>query len=321
MPTFSPEGACLPTEDRRVRHDAIFYDDEFDFVTAVLPFVRGGIDAGEVVLVNTGTHSVTPLLRAMFADEKQVVFADRAYSTPAATLDGYHRTIERGLAAGVRGYRAVGHIDFESSRLPWQEWLRYEAAVNRVFAGQPLHALCPYDTSKTSAEILDPILRTHTGLVTREGWRANEEYVDPGELVTRDSLVSPPHPLQATAPRMVIEPGHDLMELRIEVYAATLFTDIPRLKVDDFVKAVGEVVTNAHKHGGVPVDLRLWAADTALVCTVTDQGPGIDDPFAGYTRPSHPSQGLGLWAARQLCDILDYRRGPDGFTVRVATFT
>ncbi|HEY0776026.1 MAG TPA: ATP-binding protein, partial [Nocardioidaceae bacterium] len=153
-----------------------------------------------------------------------------------------------------------------------------------------------------------------------EGRRANDQYVDPEDLVTREGLVTPPLPLQANPPRMVIEPSRDLMELRMEIYAATMFADIPRVQVDDFVKAVGEVVANAHKHGADPVQLRLWAADSGLVCTVTDQGPGIADPLAGYARPGSPSEGgLGLWAARQLCDVLDYQHGPDGFTVRVAT--
>jgi anti-sigma regulatory factor (Ser/Thr protein kinase) len=68
------------------------------------------------------------------------------------------------------------------------------------------------------------------------------------------------------------------------------------------------------------VVLRLWAADATVVCTVTDQGPGIADPLAGYARPRHPSEGLGLWATRQLVDVLDYEQAHDGFTVRLTAF-
>ena len=60
------------------------------------------------------------------------------------------------------------------------------------------------------------------------------------------------------------------------------------------------------------------------MCTVTDHGPGIDDPFVGYVQPPRkvPGEpvragGLGLWAARQLCDILDYGSTAEGFTVRL----
>ncbi len=311
----------MRTDERRMSHDVMLYDDEFDLASAAASFVHDGIEAGEVVLVNTSRHPVTPLLRAMFDGEEQVVVADRSvYSTPAATLDGYRRTMARGLAAGVTGYRAIGWIDFDTSYLPWQEWVRYEAAVNRVFAGFPFRTMCPFDTGKVAAEVVDPVMRSHTGIYTADEWRPNPDYVDPEVLVGEGGVLTPPHPLQSTPPRMVLEPDRDLMEVRMEIYAATMFTALPRGTVDDFVKAVSEVVTNAYKHGGDPVRLRLWASDDALVCTVTDQGPGIADPLAGYARPAAPSQGLGLWAARQLVDVLDFRPTDDGFTVRLTTY-
>lgn len=306
---------------RTIQHDGIFYDDEDVLVSAALAFVREGIAADEVVMINTGDHFVTPLLRAVFAGDEQVVIAERPqYTSPAAALDRYRRVMEEGLAQGVRGYRAMGYIDFGGSILPWQEWVRYEAAVNEAFADLPFRTLCPYDTSRLPATIIDPIKRAHTGLVDADGWHANPEYVDPGALLRRDHLRTPPLAVQGSAPRMVLEPGTDLMELRMEVYAATMFTHLPRRKVDDFVAAVGQVVANAHQHGKPPVRLTLWAADTQVVCTVTDQGPGLDDPMLGWSRPRSPEQGIGLWASRQLVDVLDFEQAGDGFTVRVASF-
>lgn len=313
----------MPVEQhqRQLQHDAIFYDDECSFASAAVSFVREGLERDEIVMINTGGNPVTSLLRALFDGEQQVAFADRAfYNNPANALDTYRRTMERGLSAGAKGYRAMGFIDFESSALPWQEWLRYEAAVNEVFADFPFQTLCPYDTSALPHEITDAIMRAHTGLVDKAGWHANGNYVEPAKLVLADGLLTPPHPLQEAPPRMVLEPSADLMELRLEVYSATMFTDLPARKVDDFVAAVGQVVENAHQHGRPPVRLRLWAADAAVVCTITDQGPGIENPLLGYSRPVDPLDGLGLWAVRQLCDVLDYHRDQDGFTVRVASF-
>lgn len=304
-----------------LRHDAIFYADEAFLFTAATEFVRAGVERGEMVLVNTGAHRVTTHLRGIFADADQVVFSDvHVYDTPATALDGYRRVMDAGRASGVAGFRAMGHIDFGSSHLPWQEWLRYEAAVNRVFADYPFRTLCPYDTSAVDAGVVSALRRAHPGLVEPDGWRANEEYADPVELVLEGGLRTPRHPLQDTDPRIVLEPGGDLEGLRLEVYAATLFTDLPRRKLDDFVSAVGEVVRNALRHGAPPVELRLWAEGEGVLCTVTDAGPGIPDPLAGYARPTEATQGLGLWAARQLCDVLDYERGEHGFTVRVASF-
>lgn len=306
---------------RPLQHDGVFYDDDAVFMAAALPFIREGIERGEVVMINTVTHPLTPMLRALFEGEEQVSIADKAvYRTPAAALDGYRRTMEKGLAQGATGYRAIGFIDFDSTNLPWQEWVKYEAAVNHVFADFPFRTVCPYDVSGLPREITEPMMRTHTGLYGPDGWRPNDAYVDPALLLADTGLDVPPLPLQAASPRMVLEPPADLTDLRLEVYAATMFTDLSPRRIDDFVSAVAEVVTNAHRHAGEPVRLRLWAADTAVVCTVTDSGPGIDDPLAGYSRPRDPSEGLGLWAARQLVDLLDYRREPGGFTVRLASF-
>jgi anti-sigma regulatory factor (Ser/Thr protein kinase) len=304
-----------------LQHDAIFYDDESSLAAAAVSFVREGVERDEVVLVNTGHHPVTSLVSALFGDDRGVVLADRdVYSTPAGALEGYRRALDRGLAEGAKGFRAMGYIDFAGSRLPWQEWLRYEAAVNEVFADYRFRTLCPYDTTDVAPEVLEAVARAHTGLVGTDGRRPNPRYTEPMVLVDEAPLRTPPHPLQRTAPRMQIEPSHALDDLRVELYAATMFTDLPRVQVDDFVSAVTEIVHNAHKHGTEPVTLTLWASDTAVVSTVTDQGRGIADPFVGYARPTDPAEGLGLWGARQLVDVLDFERDENGFTVRAASF-
>jgi anti-sigma regulatory factor (Ser/Thr protein kinase) len=82
------------------------------------------------------------------------------------------------------------------------------------------------------------------------------------------------------------------------------------------------MTTNALRHGRPPVDLRLWAAEGRLVCTVTDRGAGLQDPFIGYG-PAHGDDlslgGMGLWLARQLCDHVDITPIGEGVRVRLTT--
>ena len=56
--------------------------------------------------------------------------------------------------------------------------------------------------------------------------------------------------------------------------------------------------------------------------TITDRRSGWGDPFAGYG-PAHGEDlsrgGMGLWLARQLCDHVDIRTGPDGVAVRLTS--
>jgi anti-sigma regulatory factor (Ser/Thr protein kinase) len=94
----------------------------------------------------------------------------------------------------------------------------------------------------------------------------------------------------------------------------------PRDAVEDFLLAVDEMTSNAMRHGGPPVSLRLWVADDRIVCTISDHGPGWDDPFAGYG-PAHGEDlsrgGMGLWLARQLCDHVDISSDGAGARVRL----
>jgi anti-sigma regulatory factor (Ser/Thr protein kinase) len=157
---------------------------------------------------------------------------------------------------------------------------------------------------------------------------ASEEYVDPTELAGRPEYAAPPDPLQETVPHVELSGFTNLQALWMDLYPALLSSSIPARKVDDYVKAVGEVAMNAVAHGGERVSLRLWTAPDRVVCTVTDSGAGIVDPLLGYARMSRASTpgtapgagGLGIWAARHLCDLLDYHADPAGFTVRLVSF-
>ena len=303
-----------------LQHDALFYDDDRTLASVVVSFVREGVERGEQVFVAFDQHPVQPLLTAVFRGEPGVVFTHRdRYSRPVRVLDQYQRTMDDGLRRGVQRFRVVGYHGLDDTDLEWVEWLRYEAA----FAGlrrYPLQAMCTWDTRRLTRQQAAAFRSTHPCLVGEDGPRPNQEYVDPAELVGRPEHRPSPDPAQQGPPTFENVVGPDLRQLRLEIYPVALSSALPRVKLDDFVKAVGAVVGNAHQHGKGPVRLRLWVQPHRLVGTVTDHGPGIADPFLGYLQPPRnvpgeptPGGGLGLWATRQLCDTLDYGSSADGF--------
>jgi anti-sigma regulatory factor (Ser/Thr protein kinase) len=85
---------------------------------------------------------------------------------------------------------------------------------------------------------------------------------------------------------------------------------VARSAIDELVLAVNEVLTNGLVHGRPPVQLSVWVEPASLTCQVTDAGPGIDDPLAGFRHPE-PTGPRGLWAARQLCEGLYLGNEPD----------
>jgi serine/threonine-protein kinase RsbW len=92
-------------------------------------------------------------------------------------------------------------------------------------------------------------------------------------------------------------------------------------RLDDFVLAINELLTNAVRHGGGTGRIQLWRGADALVCEVSDAGSGIEpDRLSAEDRPAPDTPGgWGLWLAQQLSDRMEVQTGPRGTTVRITT--
>ncbi|KHD75663.1 hypothetical protein MB27_21465 [Actinoplanes utahensis] len=86
-----------------------------------------------------------------------------------------------------------------------------------------------------------------------------------------------------------------------------------------FVLAVQELMTNAVRHGGGWARVRLHRSGSALVCVVSDRGPGLtgDPRRVGTLAGARSAGGRGLFLAREMTDSLEVRSGPSGVTVTV----
>ncbi|MGC4803584.1 ATP-binding protein [Micromonospora sp. DT233] len=92
-------------------------------------------------------------------------------------------------------------------------------------------------------------------------------------------------------------------------------------RLDDFVLAVNELITNAVRHGGGRGWLRLWQQPGRLVCEVADHGRGIGAArLDDHRRPApETAGGWGLWLARELSDAMQVETGAAGTTVRISS--
>ena len=135
-------------------------------------------------------------------------------------------------------------------------------------------------------------------------------------------------------PRTVVPIEHALLiadafdqaqvtELRHSVASCARAAGLRDERLDDFVLAVNELITNAVRHGGGRGWLRLWEEPGLVLCEVSDHGQGISvQRLDDRSRPAPDTAGgWGLWLARELTDAMDVDTGPAGTTVRITTAT
>jgi len=302
-------------------HDALLYGSDDELVGDAVPFLRAGLAADETAIVIC-TDRPTALLRDALGEDRRVRFlpgADVYGRTPQAIL-AFQQLLEGQVAAGARRVRVVGEVVYGENPADWPERLRYEALINRALAPYPVWGVCLYDTRRLPAEVVAAAALTHPFLRTAGSRTVNPRYLDPVEFLRRFADRGA-DPLEATAPTLEVDNLSDLRRLRDQLHAVLAGSALGSETTGEFVFAVSEVATNAVRYGHPPIRVRLWSASRRLLCTVTDHGPGIDDPFAGYVRAHRdPARGgLGLWLARRLCDHVSLRRTSEGFTVRLAT--
>jgi anti-sigma regulatory factor (Ser/Thr protein kinase) len=313
-------GAAEPSPGRRFVHDALLFDTSDALVEVAVPFLLDGLEAGDAAVIAAGARTADVLRDAVDGHplvhvlERGDVYRAR---TPTA-ITTFRRLAEQRVADGVSGVRVVGEVDFGPTDRDWLEWQRYESVINEALGDWPLWGLCVFDTQRLPAPIVESALHSHSRLASPTGFRPNPDFVLPADYLR--TLPVPADPLEQTAPRLQAPDVDDFIGLRHAVAAELATVDAPRDLIEDFLLAVDEMTSNALRHGGPPVSLRLWSAADRIVCTIADRGTGWDDPFAGYG-PAHGDDlsrgGMGLWLARQLCDHVDITHDADGARVRL----
>jgi anti-sigma regulatory factor (Ser/Thr protein kinase) len=298
-------------------HEAVCYDSDEHLLSVVVPFLLGGVAAGEPTLVALGERNVALVRAALPADCPVVYLSGSAvYARPAGAIRSYRDLLAGHVAEGAGQIRIIGELSPESLGPTWDWWANYESAINHTYDDFPLWSMCAYDTRTTPAPVLADVVRTHPRTaLPDDGHRLNAQYTDP-EVFLLENRPADPDPIQ----RMT--PAADLTDLTPgQSRRAVRAANTGRLSEDDLedlIIAVSEVVTNAHRYGRPPVRMRLWTAPDRIVVAVGDGGAGPKDPFAGLLPArSESSAGLGLWIAHQACSHVQMHRGPRGFTIRL----
>ena len=314
-----PVPRCGPWHE----HVGLVAGSDEELLAGIVPFVEDGVQAGDLLLLSCPPATAALITSALGGRAPDVAVDERISLRGTRVADAMAITgewVQRAATARSGRLRLVGQVRFGAEPRNWREGLRYEAAANRMLAGEPASVLCLFDRRELPAEVLAGVGPTHPRLLSGGEVRPSTEFGSQPDFVRR--LPLPREPLEAAAPAFTVADAASLPALRsaLRTVIAERVGD-PEL-AQDLHFAASEVASNAFRHGARPVSAQVWSAEDRLVCAISDSGPGFDDPFMGF-RPAHGPDlargGMGLWLARKLWDHVDVLPRPRGVTVRLST--
>jgi anti-sigma regulatory factor (Ser/Thr protein kinase) len=293
-------------------HNLFLYAEDGDLVDHVVPFLTAGLQGHEAVVVVVDPRKRALITEALGALAPRIDWIDRDtyYTRPEDALAGYDAQVRRYLRDGAPHVRVFGELPLCRTPEESDTWILYEALLNPAFAHHPLTIVCGLDSREQPDDVLVGSWETHPKTMN-EHWSDNAHFHAPHEVVRART----PEPADVPALTRLPSDG-GVRDLRARLLAELSAAEVPDAGAENMLIAAGEVLANAHRHGGGVRDMRVGRAGGRFVCEIADHGPGLDDPLAGYL-PPRPGHSAGLWVARQLTRRLEMRSTERGLTTRL----
>jgi anti-sigma regulatory factor (Ser/Thr protein kinase) len=319
---------CVAAYSRRVRspdgfaHEALLYRGDTGFLAGVLPFVRGGLEQDEAVVVVEPQARIDLIRDALAGDASAVQFLDMTEVgvNPARIIPLWSAAVDEHVRSG-RGLRGVGEPAFAGRRAQeFAECQVHEALLDHAFdPGPAWRLLCPYDESRLPGPVRDGALRTHRTWTDARGTRVSEVFTEVSDDLDPAALAAC-HPLPP--PTDVVLRGdfgpRDVPAVRRTVRQYARSCGLSPEQVESLELAASELASNSICHGGGRGTVAMWRDSDAAVVEFTDRGR-VADPLTGRRAPL-PGQdgGMGLYLVNQVCDLVQVRTGDTGTVVRVS---
>jgi anti-sigma regulatory factor (Ser/Thr protein kinase) len=295
-------------------HNLYQYDADTALVDHVVPFLGAGLAEREAVVLVVDPRKRALIEEALGATAPRIDYIDRDtyYTRPEAALAGYDAQVRRYIRDGAERVRVFGELPLCRTHEESDTWIRYEALLNPAFAHHPVTIVCGLDAREQPDSVLEGSWETHPRTMN-SGWSENGHYHDPKDVVRART----PPPEDVTGLRAV-PADTNARALRLLLVAEMAAAEIAPHEAEQMVVAAGEILANAHRYGGGVRALRIGRVGDGFVCEISDHGPGLDDPVAGYVPPgSDVARGAGLWVARQMTRRLDMLSSERGLTTRL----
>ncbi|GAA4684417.1 anti-sigma factor RsbA family regulatory protein [Phytohabitans rumicis] len=297
-----------------MRHEAMFYADDEDYLVGVREFIDGGLAAGDPVLVAVPAPRLQLIRRALGAAASRVRLLDmaRAGRNPGRIIPAVLHAFVSEHAG--RWARIIGEPIWPGRPADvYPRCVQHEALINLALADRRATILCPYDIAGLEPAAVADAVRTHPFLVESGTRRASDGYTAPESVV---ASFNRPLPEPSDPPAVLIFDTGELPAVRRFVVTIAELAGMRDERLDDLLVAVNELATNAVTHGLGPATLRVWRDGDGLVCEVRDGGQ-MTDVLAGRIPPAHHSEGgRGLMLVNLLSDAVHIHTLRTSTTVR-----
>ncbi|MET8853111.1 sensor histidine kinase [Amycolatopsis sp. NPDC004625] len=293
-------------------HPALFYRGAAEYLAGTVPFVWGGLAAGEPVAVAVPGENLALLRRELGGDAARVRLLDmtEAGRNPGRIIPGVLRAFADTHPG--RPARIIGEPVWAArSAVEYPACVQHEALINHAFTGRDVTILCPYDAAALTPDVLADAEATHPVLVDGAGQRTSTAY-DPDGVLARYN-----EPLPVPDGAFELKGTTDLAAARALTHVRAAAAGLSADQVADVEVVVTELLSNSVEHGSGTGTVRCWAAGGEFVCEVHDDGH-LTDPLAGR-HPATPDQprGRGLLLVNLLADLVRLHTGDDhGTTIR-----
>lgn len=179
-------------------HICAFYRGSDGRDETLLPFLKAGIEAGDLCTAVLDQVEPDEMLARLADDESSVEGLDLLRSSEAylsgggfdkeAMIDFWDTSLSRGLADGRHRFaRSCGEMSWSLQPLPGVDSLvEYESELNRFLPRYPQVIMCLYDLDLFDGQVVVDLLRTHPKLLLCGSLLDNPYYLEPDEfLATR----------------------------------------------------------------------------------------------------------------------------------------
>ena len=290
----------MVSTERTFEHWACVYRDDQQLLQTAVPFLAGGLEAGEPVLAVTSRANLGLIGAALGERAGEVDYAESAFfgRRPPQRVAAFYRYWTRhadarrdgrtGRSAGVR--ILAEPVWAGRSAREVAAWTRMESALNVALAPASISMVCPYDTSTLDPGIVADALRTHPAQIAGSDLSPSAEFGFDGSLRGLRRFIAS----------------------RADAYG------VAGDRAEMLILAVSEVGAYLKNQGRGTATVRTWEQPGAVVCDFCQPGTSISDPFLGLRPASlEPGAGDGLWLANQLCDWMEIRPGAEGCTIQL----